>query len=85
MTSDLNQVAQSAVTHWLHSPRHLENIRGDYNYSGLGVSQGKDGTIYFTQIFVKVKPPTQAVDAEPTPAVVTPFGILASPETRSGR
>jgi uncharacterized protein YkwD len=54
-TSNLVDVAKNAVTMWLHSPHHLANIRGDYNYSGLGVWQDKDGTIYFTQIFVKAE------------------------------
>ena len=83
-TSDLDDVAKRAVTIWLHSPHHLENIRGDYNYSGLGVWQDKDGTIYFTQIFVKIERTAQETQTEP-PAVITPFGILATPENRSVR
>jgi len=84
-TSDLDDVAKRALTMWLHSPHHLKNILGDYNYSGLGVWQDKDGTIYFTQIFVKTQPPTQAAQAEPTPSVVAPFGMLAAPQTRSAQ
>ena len=83
MTDNLDQVARNAVTQWLHSPHHLQNIRGDYNYSGLGVWQDKDGVIYFTQIFVKIEPPREETEAAPTPLVVTPFGILATPETRA--
>jgi len=86
MTSNLDQVAQTAVTMWLHSPHHLENIRGDFNYSGLGVWQDKDGTIYFTQIFMKFAPATQETEVTPPPAItITPFGFLASPETRPSR
>jgi uncharacterized protein YkwD len=55
MTDNPDQVARSAVALWLRSPHHLKNIRGDYNYSGLGVWEDKGGTIYFTQIFVKVE------------------------------
>lgn len=84
-TSDPNDVAKHALAMWLHSPHHLKNIRGDYNYSGLGVWQDKDGTLYFTQIFVKIRAPVQEAESEPTPAVVTPFGMLASPETRAAR
>ena len=83
-TSNLDRVAQNAVTMWLHSPHHLKNIRGDYNYSGLGVWQKQDGTIYFTQIFVKIKPPSPEAQEEPS-SVGTPFGMLASPETRPAR
>jgi uncharacterized protein YkwD len=82
MTDTLEQVARFAVTQWLHSPHHLENIRGDFNYSGLGVWQDKDGTIYFTQIFVKTAPPTQEAEMPPQ-GIVTPFGMLAVPNTRA--
>lgn len=82
MTSDLDQVAQNAVTLWLHSPHHLKNIRGDYNYSGLGVWQDKDGALYFTQIFVKLQPQAQEAQAAPS-SIVTPFGLLAEPKTRN--
>lgn len=84
MTDSLDQVAQNAVTQWLHSPHHLENIRGDYNYSGLGVWQDKEGTIYFTQIFVKIKKPVeQTAQAAPEPALITPFGVLGVTSTRA--
>ena len=85
MSDGVDQVARLAVTQWLHSPHHLENIRGDYNYSGLGVWQKKDGTIYFTQIFVKIQPPVaeaQAAQAAP-PVDISPFGMLAAPDTRA--
>jgi uncharacterized protein YkwD len=85
MTDSLDQVARNAVTQWLHSPRHLQNIRGDYNYSGLGVWQDKEGVIYFTQIFVKIEPPAQETQAASPPSVITSFGMLATPETRAGR
>jgi uncharacterized protein YkwD len=83
MTGNLDQVAHNAVTVWLHSPHHLENIRGDYNYSGLGVWQDKEGTLYFTQIFVKIEPPAQQAQAAPPIAVITPFGMLTAPNTRA--
>lgn len=84
MTSNLDEVARSAVTMWLHSPHHLKNIRGDYNYSGLGVWQDKTGAIYFTQIFVKTEP--VAKETQAAPELLTPFGILATSTTaRNGR
>jgi uncharacterized protein YkwD len=83
MTDDPDQVAQKAVTLWLHSPHHLENIRGDFNYSGLGVWQDKEGAIYFTQIFLKFEPVAQETENQPQP--VLPFGLVGSPYTRSAR
>jgi len=56
-TDDTDQVAEEAVAHWLTSPPHLHNIRGDFNYSGLGVARARDGTWYLTQLFVKITPP----------------------------
>ncbi len=56
-TSELDDVARRAVQMWLHSPHHLRNIRGDYNFSGIGVWPGKGGTLYFTQLFLKAAEP----------------------------
>ena len=56
MTSDPREVARSAVTLWLHSAPHRKNIRGDYNYSGIGVWENEQGVIYFTEIFVRLQP-----------------------------
>jgi uncharacterized protein YkwD len=85
MTDNPDQVARKAVELWLRSPHHLENIRGNYNYSGLGIWTNKDGAIYFTQIFVKIVPPAPQVEAASEPGLVTPFGMLAAPETRPAR
>lgn len=82
MTDDLDGVAGKAVKLWLHSPHHLKNIRGDYNYSAVGVAQDKDGTIYFTQIFLKIgAAPTQA--SNNVSQLITPFGMLAAPSVRA--
>jgi uncharacterized protein YkwD len=83
MTSELDDLAARAVGLWLMSPHHLENIRGEFNYSGLGVWQDKDGVVYFTQIFMKFSPVTEQAQAEPPPGIVTPFGMLAVPNTRA--
>jgi uncharacterized protein YkwD len=45
--------ATQAVQGWLKSPGHLQNIRGNYGLTGIGVSQNAKGEIYFTQIFIK--------------------------------
>ena len=83
-TDNPDQVARVAVEVWLKSPHHLKNIRGDFNYSGMGIWVDEKGMIYFTQIFVKTAPPTQEAQAAPPPQLVTPFGLLATPKTRSG-
>jgi uncharacterized protein YkwD len=45
--------AEEVVDGWLHSPPHKKNIEGDYNLIGIGVSKAKDGTVYYTQIFLR--------------------------------
>jgi len=47
--------AESAVESWLGSTGHRENIEGNYNLTGIGIARGKDGDLYFTQIFILVK------------------------------
>jgi len=83
MTNDLNEVARLAVETWLHSPHHLENIRGDYNYSAVGVWPDPHGTLYFTQIFFKREKTRAASDAATEPELVTPFGMLTTPDPRA--
>lgn len=51
-----HRTAEEAVKGWLTSRPHKANIEGDFTHMGVGVAQGKDGTYYFTQIFVKVDP-----------------------------
>ena len=47
--------AAAAVNSWLESPVHLKNINGDYDLSGVGAAVSKDGTVFITQIFVKLR------------------------------
>ncbi len=47
--------AEEVVDGWLHSPGHKRNIEGDYNLTGIGVSQNRDGVLYFTQLFILKK------------------------------
>jgi uncharacterized protein YkwD len=42
-----------AVNGWLKSPGHLQNIVGNYNLTGIGVSQNSQGEYYFTQMFIR--------------------------------
>ena len=57
--------AREVVNGWLSSPGHRENIEGDYNLSGIAIYKDKDGMLYFTQIFLKRKPPVQKVKRQP--------------------
>ncbi len=45
--------AKKAVQGWLNSPGHLNNIRGNYNLTGIGVAVTSTGRVYFTQIFIR--------------------------------
>lgn len=44
--------AQQVMDMWLNSPEHKKNIEGNYSLMGIGISQSRDGYIYFTQIFL---------------------------------
>jgi uncharacterized protein YkwD len=46
------QSAGQVVDMWLHSKGHRKNIMGNYNLTGIGIAKGRDGTYYFTQIFI---------------------------------
>jgi uncharacterized protein YkwD len=45
--------AKEVVKGWLNSPGHKRNIEGNYNLTGIGVYKDREGTIYFTQIFLR--------------------------------
>jgi len=47
--------AQSVVEAWLNSPGHRRNIEGDFTHIGVGIAQKEDKTLYYTQIFVKLR------------------------------
>ena len=44
--------AKDVVNGWLHSPGHKKNIEGKYKLTGIGVAKDKQGTLFFTQLFV---------------------------------
>lgn len=71
MTDNADEAPKRAVELWLKSPHHLKNIKGDYNYSGMGVWQDKDGALYFTQIFLKIEAPTAEAEAKPVPSAAS--------------
>ncbi|HXK59376.1 MAG TPA: CAP domain-containing protein [Acidobacteriota bacterium] len=45
--------ASHAVKGWLESRGHRTNIEGDYDLTGVGVVRSRDGSFYFTQIFLQ--------------------------------
>jgi uncharacterized protein YkwD len=45
--------AREVVDGWLNSPGHRRNIEGDFRLTGIGLAEGRNGMIYFTQIFVR--------------------------------
>ncbi len=47
--------AASVVEMWLKSKGHRKNIEGAYTISGIGMAKAADGTLYYTQIFIKSK------------------------------
>jgi uncharacterized protein YkwD len=53
MNSGYTDPAKVAVDGWIKSAGHLANIEGNYDLTGIGVTQNSTGTWYLTQIFVK--------------------------------
>lgn len=45
--------AREVVDGWLHSPGHRRNIEGDFRLTGIGLARGRNGRIYYTQIFTR--------------------------------
>ena len=50
-----NMSAKKAVNLWIHSPGHRKNMLGKYNLTGIGIARGRNGYLYFTQIFINKK------------------------------
>jgi uncharacterized protein YkwD len=44
--------ADQAVKGWLESHGHRTNIEGRYNLTGIGAARSRNGTLFFTQIFI---------------------------------
>jgi uncharacterized protein YkwD len=45
--------AKAVVNGWINSPPHRKNMQGNYNLTGIGIAQAKDGTVFFTEIFIR--------------------------------
>jgi uncharacterized protein YkwD len=51
-----DQPVEFAVEKWLESPSHRENLLNkSWIESGVGVAVSRDGSYYFTQVFILVK------------------------------
>ena len=48
-----NLSAKQVVTNWINSPAHRQNLEGNFTLTGIGTAKNKNGTIYFTQIFIR--------------------------------
>lgn len=46
-------LAPSVASGWIASPRHRENLEGEYDLTGIGAATAPDGTTYVTQLFVQ--------------------------------
>lgn len=47
---------EDAVDAWLKSPDHLEILKGDYDFTGIGVAKNSAGSAYyFSQMFLKLR------------------------------
>lgn len=48
------RTAQEVVNSWMNSPGHRANIlSSSYTHTGVGVAKKANGTLYFTQVFLK--------------------------------
>jgi uncharacterized protein YkwD len=46
-------VASSAVSGWMHSDGHRDNIlNAEFTRSGIGIARAADGRVYITQVFI---------------------------------
>ncbi|MEO6613434.1 MAG: CAP domain-containing protein [Chitinophagaceae bacterium] len=44
---------REVVEMWENSSGHRHNMLGKYTYVGIGTARDRDGTIYYTQLFVR--------------------------------
>ncbi|AKG20408.1 CAP domain-containing protein [Calothrix sp. 336/3] len=51
--SGYSDPATQAVQGWRFSSGHFQNIRGNYNLTGIGVARNNKGEYFFTQIFIR--------------------------------
>lgn len=46
-------VLQRVVNMWIDSPPHRHSMLGHYNLTGLGIAEGDQGKLYFTELFLR--------------------------------
>jgi uncharacterized protein YkwD len=51
----INRTAADVVQRWLKKRSHRSNIEGDFDLTGVGAAVARDGSVFFTQIFIKSK------------------------------
>ncbi len=47
------QTAKEAFLLWKNSSGHRKNLLGNYKYTGIGTARSRNGTIFYTQLFVR--------------------------------
>lgn len=47
------RTADAVVNAWIKSDGHRKNLEGDHTHFGVSVKEGKDGKLYFTNIFLR--------------------------------
>lgn len=70
--------ATQAVQGWLLSSGHLNNIRGNYNLTGVGVATNSKGEVYITQIFLRSSSQTSTPSTQPTTSSINTTAVEAS-------
>lgn len=55
----LSETVRAAVSGWIGSRGHRENIEGGYELTGVGIARDAAGAFYYTQIFVRPGGPTR--------------------------
>lgn len=50
--TDQGDPVEVIVNGWMQKADHRANILGDFNVSGVGAAEGKNGEIYITQLFL---------------------------------
>lgn len=52
--SDTGDSASAAVSAWINSPEHYENLLvKEFTHTGMGVGLGENGIYFFTQVFIR--------------------------------
>ena len=69
-TGRSHQVAEVALQKWLADSQEVENVRGNWDCTGVGMWMNEQKAVYITQIFARTSKPVAKV--EPVPSVSAP-------------